>query len=56
MQEQKTYMIQKQEYSAYMVDFYNNINDYNPSGKRKILVVFDDMIADIMTKTISGHN
>ena len=37
------------EYSAYMVDVYSNINDYNPSGKRKILVVFDDMIADIMT-------
>ena len=28
---------------------YENINDYNPSRKRKILFVFDDMIADIMT-------
>ena len=27
---------------------YENINDYNPNGKRKILTVFDDMIADIM--------
>ena len=25
-----------------------NIDDYNPSIKRKILIVFDDMIADIM--------
>ena len=37
------------EYSQYMDDVYNNINDYNPSRKRKILTVFDDMIADIMT-------
>ena len=28
---------------------YNNINDYNPNRKRKILIVFDDTIADIMT-------
>ena len=27
---------------------YENINDYNPSRRRKILIVFDDMIADIM--------
>ena len=32
-----------------MDDVYENINDYNSSRKRKILVVFDDMIADIMT-------
>ena len=31
-----------------MDDVYSNINDYNPNRKRKILVVFDDMIADIM--------
>ena len=30
-------------------DAYENINDYNPIRKRKILIVFDDMIADIMT-------
>ena len=35
------------EYSAYMNDVYNNISDYNPTRKRKILIVFDDMIADI---------
>ena len=28
---------------------YENINDYNPIRKRKKLIVFDDMIADIMT-------
>ena len=28
---------------------YENINDYNPNRRRKILIVFDDMIADIMT-------
>ena len=32
-----------------MDDVYNNIDDYNPSRKRKILIVFDDKIADIMT-------
>ena len=36
------------EYSAYMEDVYNNINDYNPNRKRKILIVFDDMVADII--------
>ena len=30
-------------------DVYENINDYNPSRKRKTLIVFDDMIADITT-------
>ena len=28
---------------------YQNIDDYNPSRKRKILIVFDDMTADIMS-------
>ena len=37
------------EYSAYIDDVYNNIDDYNPNRKRKILIVSDDMIADIMT-------
>ena len=32
-----------------MDDVYENINDYNLIRKRKILIVFDDMIADIMT-------
>ena len=37
------------ECSNMMDDVYENINDYNPSRKRKILIVFDEMIADIMT-------
>ena len=37
------------EYSVYMDDIYSNIDDYNPNRKRKILIVFDDIIADIMT-------
>ena len=32
-----------------MNDIYENIDDYNPIRKRKKLIVFDDMIADIMT-------
>ena len=32
-----------------MDDFYENIHDYNSSRKREILIVFDYMIADIMT-------
>ena len=32
-----------------MGDVCNNINDYNPNRKRKILIVFDEMIDDIMT-------
>ena len=58
------YLIKKREYagtknlndsnafiecSNTMDDVYENIDDYNLSRKRKILVVFDDMIADIMT-------
>ena len=27
---------------------YENINNYKPNKKRKTLIVFDDMIADIM--------
>ena len=37
------------EYSNNMDDVYNNIDDYNLKRKRKILIMFDDMIADIMT-------
>ena len=32
-----------------MDDVYDNIDDYNPSRKRKISIVFDGMIADIMS-------
>ena len=32
-----------------MDDVYENIDDYNPNRKTKILIVFDDMIPDMMT-------
>ena len=32
-----------------MDDVYNNIDNYNPNRNRKILIEFDDMIADINT-------
>ena len=37
------------ECSNTMDDVYENIHDYNSSRKKKILIVFDDMIADIVT-------
>ena len=37
------------EYSNDMQDVYKNIEDYNPRKKRNILIVFDDMIADMIS-------
>ena len=36
------------EYSNDMDDVYKNIKEYNPNKKRKILIVFDEMIADML--------
>ena len=36
------------EYSNDMHDVYKNIDNYNPDKENKILIVFDDMIADII--------
>ena len=36
------------EYSNDKEDVYKNIESYNPGKKRKILIVFDDMIADMI--------
>ena len=36
------------ECSNTMEEVYENIGDYNPNRKRKTLIVFDDIIADIM--------
>ena len=36
------------EYSNTMDEVYENINEYNLNRKRKILIVFDDMFADIL--------
>ena len=32
-----------------MHDIYKNINDYNPDIENKILIIFDDMIADMIS-------
>ena len=36
------------EYSNDMHDVYKNIDHYNPDKENKILIVFDDMIADMI--------
>ena len=36
------------EYSNDMQNVYKNIEEYNPIKKRKVLIVFDDMIADMI--------
>ena len=36
------------EYSNDMQDVYKNIEDYDQIKKRKVLIVFDDMIADMI--------
>ena len=36
------------EYSNDMEDVHKNIDDYNPRKKRKVLIIFDDMIADMI--------
>ena len=38
------------ECSNTMDDVYENIDEYNPTRKRKILIVFNDMIADMTNK------
>ena len=37
------------EYSNDMDDIYKNIEDYNPNKKRKILIIIDAMIADMLS-------
>ena len=37
------------EYSSTMDDVYSNIDDYILKRKRNILIVFDDIVADIIT-------
>ena len=37
------------EYSNDMDDVFTNIDDYNKQRKRNVLIIFDDMIADIMS-------
>ena len=37
------------EYSNNMDDIYDDINHYNKKRKRKVLIVFDDMISHVMS-------
>ena len=37
------------EYPSNMVDISKNIEDYNSNKKRKTLIIFDDMIADMLS-------
>ena len=34
-------------FSVTVDDFYKNLEDYNPTRKRTVLIIFDDMIADM---------
>ena len=36
------------ENSDNMADIYKNIKEYNPNKERKILIIFDDMIAEML--------
>ena len=35
------------DHSETIDDFYKNLEDYNPTKKRRVLIVFDDMVADM---------
>ena len=35
------------DYSQTVGDVYENLEDYNPTIKRRVFIVFDDMIADM---------
>ena len=37
------------EYSNGMDDIYKNFEEYNPNEKRKILIAFDNLIADMLS-------
>ena len=36
-----------------MHDTYENIEQYNPEKERKVLIVFDDMIPDMLIKNLT---
>ena len=40
------------EYSNDLEDVYKNVENYNPGKKRKILIVFDGLIADMINNKI----
>ena len=37
------------DYPSDMDNVYKNIEEYNPNKKQKVLIVFDDMIADMLS-------
>ena len=39
------------KHSNEMENIYDNFDEYNPNKKCKILIVFDDMIANMVTDT-----
>ena len=40
-------------YYSWAIDHvYENLDDYNPTKKRRVLIVFDDMIADMKSNKI----
>ena len=42
------------EYSNDVLNVYKNINEYNAGRKRKVLIVFDDMIAQARLNRFQG--
>ena len=44
------------EYSNDMDDIYKNIEEYNPNNKRKTLIIFDGMIADMLSNKTLNFN
>ena len=44
------------KYSNDMDVIYKNTKEYNPNKKQKILIVFDDMIADMLSNKKRNSN
>ena len=42
------------EYSDKMDDIYKNIEEYNPNKKRKMLIIFDALILDMLKGALLG--
>ena len=38
------------DYLQTVDDVYENMKDYNPTRKKRVLIVFDDMTADVESK------
>ena len=43
------------DYSQTIDNVYENLEDYNPIKKRRLLIVFDDMIADMESNKKLSH-